>query len=214
MNRCRSGFGRCNGRACRAAPPPAAFVERVRRLLSGESAQAPTVTPLQPLACRCTFDPKAVFHLAVEGGAPWGDRVFVLAFGYLVANRFGPSKHGAEVLARRRAHSRRGRLHPAAALDRGAAVLELERRQGAGILLRWAHRGAAQLAGRDQRAAGRRAHLRFLLQRQGHRHRHDRAQTERGRRTRRQCAALSEHHPHHRAADQCGHGLSPVVQDL
>ena len=70
------------------------------------------------------------------------------------------------------------RLQPAAALDRGAAVREHERGQGAGVLLRRAHRGAAQLADRDQRATGRRTHLGVLIQRQGHRHRHDRAQTE------------------------------------
>ena len=64
------------------------------------------------------------------------------------------------------ARSLRHRLHPAAALDRGAAVRELERGQGAGVLLRRAHRGAAQLARRDQRAAGRRPHLGVLVQRQ------------------------------------------------
>jgi hypothetical protein len=37
----------------------------------------------------------------------------------------------------------------------------------AGIVLRRAHRGAAQLAGRDQRAAGRRSHVVLLFQRQG-----------------------------------------------
>ena len=98
MNACRSGFGRCNGRACRAVSHPLAFVERVRRLLSGElsPAQGP-----EPAAARGTAAPATR-----EAVLPWWRSkaallatiaVVVLALGYLAANRLVPSKRGAEV---------------------------------------------------------------------------------------------------------------------
>jgi len=154
----------------------------------------------------CTFDAKAHCTLAVEGGAPRDD--------YRVRSRTrllrGKPTRAIEAWRRGRSSHR---IQSAAALPRGVAVRELKRRQGAGVLLRWAHGGVAQLAGRDQRAAGRRSHVFILLQRTpGHCDR--RPQAERRRSPRRERAALSKHHPHHRAVDQCGHGLSPVVEDL
>jgi hypothetical protein len=53
----------------------------------------------------------------------------------------------------------------------------------------------------------------FLIQgTPGHCHRCP--QAERRRSPRRLCAALGAHSAHQCAADQCGHGLSPVVEEL
>ena len=75
----------------------AAFVERVRRLLSGQQSQEPTKNA----------SPAARGTAAATGKAalPWwrskpvlfgGIAVLVVAFGYLAVNRFGPLKRGAE----------------------------------------------------------------------------------------------------------------------
>jgi TolB-like protein len=78
---------------------PAAFVERVRRLLSGEPAHGPTVTPLAAArvpAAPSTQRPALAFWrskaalLATIG-------VVVVALGYLAANRLLLLKRGAEV---------------------------------------------------------------------------------------------------------------------
>ncbi len=77
-----------------------AFVERVRRLLSGESSQEPSKVA----------SPAARGAAAASGKAalPWwqskavlfgGIAVVIVALGYLAANRFGPSTHPAEVVA-------------------------------------------------------------------------------------------------------------------
>ncbi len=77
---------------------PAAFVERVRRLLSGDSAQptgsasAASRVPAPPATRKpvlALWRSKAVLLATVA--------VFVLALGYLVANRLVLSKRGAEV---------------------------------------------------------------------------------------------------------------------
>jgi TolB-like protein/tetratricopeptide (TPR) repeat protein len=78
---------------------PAAFVERVRRLLSGELSQAPTGT--ESAAARVSAAPKPRQHLL----ASWRSKaallmtiaVVVVALGYLVANRLVLSKRSAEV---------------------------------------------------------------------------------------------------------------------
>ena len=78
----------------------AAFVERVRRLLSGELPQEPSKHA----------SPAARGTAAATGRhvRPWwrskpvlfgGIAVFIVALGYLAANRFGPSTHPAEVVA-------------------------------------------------------------------------------------------------------------------
>jgi TolB-like protein len=77
---------------------PAVFVERVRRLLSGESVQ-PTGTPSASSRVPAVpstrkpvlalWRPKAVLLATIT--------VLVLALGYLVANRLVPSKRGADV---------------------------------------------------------------------------------------------------------------------
>ena len=149
---------------------PAAFVERVRRLLSAEQSQGPTGTesPTARVSAAPTTRNSVLPSWRSKSALLATIAVLVLALGYFVANRFVLSKRGAEGGAAAGAcGSERSsdRLQPAAALDRGAAVRELKRRQGAGVLLRRAHRGAAQLARRDQRAAGRRAHLLVLVQR-------------------------------------------------
>ena len=121
---------------------PAAFVERVRGLLSGEPAQ-PTGTRVGrgSRAC-CAFNPKArPGILAIEGGAPRDD---------CRARRRtrlprGKPTHAIEAWRRGCASHR---LQSAAAFPRGTAVRELKRRREPGLLLRRAHRGAAQLAGR------------------------------------------------------------------
>jgi TolB-like protein/Flp pilus assembly protein TadD len=76
-----------------------AFVEHVRRLLSGELSREPTgtapvtarmsATPTTPKAVPASWRSKAALLAAIT--------VAVLALGYLVANRFVFSKHGAEV---------------------------------------------------------------------------------------------------------------------
>jgi TolB-like protein/Flp pilus assembly protein TadD len=78
---------------------PAAFVERVWRLLSGEPAQEPTRTI--SAAPRVSASPA----IRKPGVAPWRSKaallatiaVLVLALGYLVANRLVVSKRGAEL---------------------------------------------------------------------------------------------------------------------
>jgi TolB-like protein/tetratricopeptide (TPR) repeat protein len=80
---------------------PAAFVERVRRLLSAESSQEPTRTA--PAAARGTALP-ATRKAAL---ASWKSKTALLvtiavvvgALGYLVANRLPLSRRGAEVVA-------------------------------------------------------------------------------------------------------------------
>jgi len=65
----------------------------------------------------------------------------------------------------------------------------------------------------NELASGRHALRPFVL----HRQRHDIGTTrvtERGRRPRRERAALGAHDPHHCTVNQCGYGLSPVVEDL
>jgi TolB-like protein len=78
---------------------PAAFVERVRRLLSGEPAQGSTGTPsaaARPPAVRSTR--KSILALWRSKAALLATiAVLVAAFGYLVANRLVLSKRGAEV---------------------------------------------------------------------------------------------------------------------
>jgi TolB-like protein/tetratricopeptide (TPR) repeat protein len=78
---------------------PAAFVERVQRLLSGELAQGPTGTesPAARVSAPAIRNPvlplwqsKAALLVAIA--------VVVVALGYLVANRLAPSKRGAEVV--------------------------------------------------------------------------------------------------------------------
>jgi TolB-like protein/Flp pilus assembly protein TadD len=74
---------------------PGAFVERVRRLLSGEPAQGPTGTPSD--AARVPAAPST----RKPALASWRLKAALLAtlavLGYLVANRLAPSKRGAEV---------------------------------------------------------------------------------------------------------------------
>ena len=78
---------------------PAAFVERVRRLLSGEPAQRTTGTP--PDAARVPAAPSSRKPVL----ASWPSKpallatsaVVIVALGYLAANRFVLSKRGAEV---------------------------------------------------------------------------------------------------------------------
>jgi TolB-like protein/tetratricopeptide (TPR) repeat protein len=75
---------------------PAAFVERVRRLLSGELSQEPTRTasgssrvpsaPTKPVLASWRSRPALLATIAA----------LVVALGYLVANRFVPPKRGAE----------------------------------------------------------------------------------------------------------------------
>jgi TolB-like protein/tetratricopeptide (TPR) repeat protein len=80
---------------------PAAFVERVRRLLSGQPAQGPTGTPSATARVPAIpSTPKPIL-------ASWRSKpglvativVVVVALGYLVANRIVLSKRGAEVVA-------------------------------------------------------------------------------------------------------------------
>ena len=77
---------------------PAAFVERVRRLLSGESPE-PTGTPSAasrvPAAASIRKPVPAFWRSKAALLATMA--VLVLALGYLVANRLEPSKPGAEV---------------------------------------------------------------------------------------------------------------------
>ena len=78
----------------------AGFVERVRRLLSGELPQEPSKNT-SPAA-------RGIAAANAKAALPWwrskvglfgGIAVVVLALGYLAANRFGPSTHPAEVVA-------------------------------------------------------------------------------------------------------------------
>ena len=78
---------------------PAAFVERVQRLLSGEPSQGPTGTPSAPprLAAAPSIR-KPVLALWQSKAALLATiTVLVVALGYFVANRFVLSKRGAEV---------------------------------------------------------------------------------------------------------------------
>src|SRR6478752_1633704 len=115
----------------------------------------------------CTFDPKArPGTLALEGGAPRGDRRARRRNRLLRGNSARPIeawRGGWSSAGAGGSECSSHRLYPPAALDRSAAVRELKRGQGAGVLLRWAHGGAAQLAGRDQRVAGRSTHLGVLI---------------------------------------------------
>ena len=163
----QSRFSGCSGRACPAGshPPPSSSVysgccrrsshradrDRASRSRVGrtdDQKSRPGLLALEACAacndCRCSSS-----HSVTSRQTDSCYRS--------VARRFGSPPAPA---AERSSH----RLQPAAALDRGAAVREPERGQGAGVLLRRAHRGAAQLAGRDQRAAGRRPHLGVLVQ--------------------------------------------------
>jgi TolB-like protein/Flp pilus assembly protein TadD len=78
---------------------PAAFVERIRRLLSGEAAQEPTRTP--SAAARVSAARSTRMGLL----ASWRSKpallamitVLILALGYVAANRLVPLKRGAEV---------------------------------------------------------------------------------------------------------------------
>jgi TolB-like protein len=78
---------------------PAAFVERIRRLLSGESAQEPTRT--ESVAARVSTaptTPKPVLAFWRSKAALLAtSALLVLALGYLAANRLVLSKRGAEV---------------------------------------------------------------------------------------------------------------------
>ena len=76
---------------------PAAFVERVRRLLSGESAQ-PTGTPSASRVPAAPSMRKPVVTLWRSKAALLATiTVLVLTLGYLLANRLAPSNRGAEV---------------------------------------------------------------------------------------------------------------------
>ncbi len=70
---------------------PPAFVERVRRLLSGELAQEPkaSAAPTIQRPILASWRVKTALLAIIA--------LFVVAFGYLVANRLAPSKPGAEV---------------------------------------------------------------------------------------------------------------------
>jgi TolB-like protein/tetratricopeptide (TPR) repeat protein len=78
---------------------PAAFVERVRRLLSRELSQEPTRTA--SAAARASAGPtnrKPVLAFwRSKTALPATIAVLVVALGYLVANRFVPSKRAAEI---------------------------------------------------------------------------------------------------------------------
>ena len=78
---------------------PAAFVERVQRLLSGEPSQGPTGTPsAPPRLAAAPSTRKPVLALWQSKAALLATiTVLVVALGYFVANRFVLSKRGAEV---------------------------------------------------------------------------------------------------------------------
>ena len=111
--RCRSGFGRCSGRACRAGshPRPSSSVYGV---CCPGSRHEPTGTP--SAASRVPAAPstrKPVLALWRSKTALLATiAVLVVALGYLVANRLMPSKRGARgwlpppPSARRRTRSR------------------------------------------------------------------------------------------------------------
>jgi TolB-like protein/tetratricopeptide (TPR) repeat protein len=78
---------------------PAAFVERVQRLLSGKPAQGPTGTPSAAArvpAAPSTRKPVPAFWRS-KAALLATITALVVALGYLVANRLVLSKHGAEV---------------------------------------------------------------------------------------------------------------------
>jgi TolB-like protein len=78
---------------------PAAFVERVQRLLSGEPSQGPTGTPSTAArvpAAPATRKPVLAFWRS-KAALIATITVLVVALGYLVANRLVLSKRGAEV---------------------------------------------------------------------------------------------------------------------
>ena len=129
-----------------------AFVERVRRLLSGEPSQEPTEHPGSRSRDRCAGDRESPSCILARSKAALLATIAVV----VARTRLPRGKPTRALEAWRRLgpapracrSARPGRLRPAAALHRGAAVREHERRQGAGVLLRRAHRGAAQLARR------------------------------------------------------------------
>ena len=87
---------------------PAAFVERIRRLLSGEPAQRPTGTT--SAAARVPAAPttrKPVLAFWRSKAALATIAIVIVALGYVVANRLALSKRGAEVGAAPAAQSAR-----------------------------------------------------------------------------------------------------------
>jgi hypothetical protein len=194
-----------------------AFVEHVRRLLSGELSREPTGTA--PAAARVSaapITPKPV-------PAPWRSKaalatiaVVILALGYLVANQFLLSKHGAAVEA---VPGSAAQSAPATAFNpppHSIAVLPFANMSGDKDQEYFSDGLTEELLNslseiNELQVAARTSAFSF---KGTNRHRHDRAQTECRRRARRERAALGAHHPHHRAVDQCGHGFSSVVEDL
>jgi hypothetical protein len=190
------------------------FVEHVRRLLSGELSREATGSA--PVAARVSAAPTT----PKPAPASWRSKaallatiaVAVLALGYLAANRLFYSKHGAELGA---VPGTAVESAPATGFNpppHSIAVLpfaDMSEKKDQEyfsdglteeLLNSLAEINELQVAARTSANE--------------HRHRHDRAQSERGRRPRGERAALGAHDPHHRAVDQCGHRLSPVVEDL
>ncbi|HEY6619793.1 MAG TPA: TIR domain-containing protein [Steroidobacteraceae bacterium] len=78
----------------------AAFVERVRRLLSGELPQEPNKSASLTARATAAASGKAALPWWRSKGVLFGGIALVIvALGYLAANRFGPSKRPAEVVA-------------------------------------------------------------------------------------------------------------------
>ena len=188
---------------------PAAFVERVRRLLSGEPAQESTGTasaaahvsaaPATRKRVLPFWRSKAALLVTIA--------VAVAALGYLVANRLVLSKRGAEVA-------------PATAFappPHSVAVLPFVNLSGdkeqeyfsdgltEELLNSLAQINELQVAARtsafsfkgkdpDIGTIARKLNVGAILEGSVRR--------------------SGAHHPHHRAAHQRGHGLSPVVEDL
>ena len=185
---------------------PAAFVERVRRLLSGEPAQ-PTGTA--SAAARVPAAPATRKPVLPSGGRRRRSSaiaVLVLALGYLVANRLVLSKRGAEVAP---ATAFTPPPHSVAVLPFVNLSGDKEQEYFSDGLTEELLNSLAQI--NELQVAARTSAFSF---KEHPDIAHRRPQTERGRGPRRERAALRAHHPHHRAADQCGHGLSPVVEDL
>ncbi len=80
---------------------PAAFVERVRRLLSAEQSQGPTGTesPTARVSAAPTSRNSVLASWRSKSALLATIAVLVLALGYLVVNRFVSSKRGAQVAA-------------------------------------------------------------------------------------------------------------------
>ncbi len=187
---------------------PAAFVERVRRLLSGEPAQESTRPPRPAHASAATAIRKPVLPF-------WRSKAALLPHCACSCTRTrllrGQPTRTLEAW-------RGGRSSAAfAPPPHSVAVLPFVNLSGDkeqeyfsdGLTEELLNSLAA-----DQRTAGRRPHLGVLVQGQRQRHRHHRAETERRRHPRRQRAALHAYPSRHRSAHQCRHGLSPVVKDL